>query len=84
MIRQLIGGFTQIVRDGADLIYCEIQKFYIGDQFSDSRLICIYSLGNLDGFPIYKSGRPGYDCIAGRNPQFKGLCCYNEPFAYKW
>lgn len=78
-----IKHFTQLVQSKADRIGCSIVRYIRNGKHGLLKCTiigCNYSVGNVNGFPIYKTGEPANECQTGKNPIYPGLCSTQEEY----
>lgn len=85
--RRRFENFAQLVRDDAYALGCGMARLKIDGEFI-TLFTCNYSVGIVNGKPIYKTGKKGASgCKKGTNKDYKGLCSvkeiYNNPDYYK-
>ncbi|XP_055549625.1 venom allergen 3 homolog [Wyeomyia smithii] len=72
-----IGHFTQIVGDRVTQLGCSLVVWYTSP-WTRQYLVCNYSITNIIGQPVYKSGPFCSQCTTGCNVNYPGLCPVNE------
>lgn len=75
-----IKHFTQMVQSNADRIGCSIVRYIRKGKLKCTLIGCNYSVGNVKGLPVYKTGPPASECHSGENEQYSGLCRPTEEY----
>lgn len=78
-----IKHFAQLVQSKADRIGCSIVRYIRNGRHGLLKCTvigCNYSVGNVNGLPIYKTGEPASECLTGKNPMHPGLCSPQEEY----
>ncbi|XP_063697472.1 antigen 5 like allergen Cul n 1-like [Culicoides brevitarsis] len=68
-----IGHFTVMANERSYKIGCAA-VFYVKDKWNTRYLVCNYAMTNLDGSPVYKTGKPQSACKEGKSKKYKNLC----------
>ncbi|XP_055549626.1 venom allergen 5.01-like [Wyeomyia smithii] len=72
-----IGHFTQIVGDRVTHLGCSLVVYY-NSPWTRQYFVCDYSLTNIIGQPVYKSGDYCSECTTGCSTEYPGLCTEKE------
>jgi len=72
-----VGHFTQMAWDRSTRIGCAFSRY--SNKFKTGLFTCNYASGNIEGYKVYKCGRPAAGCLFGANPNYPALCALNEP-----
>jgi hypothetical protein len=71
------GHFFQMAYDRATYVGCAFARYT--DSYKTGLFACNYASGNIQGYKIYKCGKPAGGCLFGNNPSYPALCNENEP-----
>lgn len=77
-----IGHFTALVNERQTHIGCSMSMFDFdlsGTTWRAGLLACNYAFTNMIGWPVYRVGAAGSQCLQGTDGTYPGLCTLNEP-----
>lgn len=71
-----------MVTDRSSKIGCAVAQFVseeLGGMYS-LYYVCDYSVTNIDGVAVYKSGATASECKTGTDSKYNGLCSASEEY----
>lgn len=78
--RKKIGHFTLLVADRVQRVGCAAAKYLDKNNIYNFLMTCNYDFNNVNGEPIYKTGRPASKCQHKAHGRFENLCDWDTEY----